>query len=248
MSQYTTEHCRYMQSNAALSAFIRVAILSTGKVAAAEAGQLGVGTTDSPATAADQMIPVRLNNATGTRKCVANGAISRGALVYCAAAGKVGSSGTVAYGVALEASTADNDIIEVETFGGDLGCVRSLRTRVATAAVNTGTTLLPAMANRRYRLVDASMISIGGNASGATAVRINGVQSGSTVQLVSNAVAALTANTRVLAGVTASSSILAGGLSFVANDANTAITLDVSGSSLATSTHIDVLLTYVVES
>lgn len=247
MSQFVETPCRQMQANAALGAHIRVAILSTGKVAAAEAGAMGVGTTDNPATAADQYVPVRLNTAQGTRKVVANGAISRGALAYCAAAGKVGSSGTVPYGVALEASTADNDVIEVETFNADPGAVRHLRTRVTTAGVNSGTTLLPALVGRRYRLVDASMISIGGAASGATAVRINGTQSSSTVQLVSNTVAALTQNTRVLAGVTANSSILAGGASFSQCDANTAITIDASGT-LATSTHIDVLLTYVIES
>lgn len=248
MSQYTTADCRYMQSNAALGAFIRVAILSTGKVAAAEAGQLGVGTTDSPATAADQMIPVRLNNAQGTRKCVANGAISRGALVYCAAAGKVGSSGTVAYGVALEASTADNDIIEVETFGGDLGCVRQLRTRLTAAQVNAGTTVLPALANRRYRMCDMAMIAVGGNAATATGVLIRGTQSASVVSLMDAKVAGLTRSTLLRAGTATNGLILADGASFAQCDANTAITVIKDGSDLATATHIDVLLTYVVES
>jgi hypothetical protein len=36
-------------------------------------------------------------------------------------------------------------------------------------------------------------------------------------------------------------------LSFVANDANTAITIIKDGSDLATATHIDVLLSYVVD-
>lgn len=247
MSQFVEAPVRQFVANAAIGQFLRVAVLSSGNVALAEAGQPGVGTMEDAATAANQVVGVRLNTAPGTRKCVANGVIANGAVVYCAAAGKVGASGTVPYGTAMEAAAADNDIIEVLPFNADPGAVRSLRTRVATAAVNTGSTLLPALANRRYRLVDASMISIGGAAGGATAVRINGVQSASTVQLVSNAVAALTQNTRVLAGVTANSSILAGGLSFVANDVNTAITLDASGT-LTTSTHIDVILTYVVES
>ncbi len=247
MSQFVETPCRQMQANATLGQFLRVAMLSTGKVALAAAGQMGIGTTENPATAADQFIAVRLNTAEGSRKVVANGAISEGALVYCAASGKVGSSGTVAYGVALEAATADNDIIEVVQFNCDPGAVRSLRVRTTTANVNAGSTLLPAIAGRRYRLVDASMISIGGNAGGATAIRITGTQSASAVQLVSNTVAALTQSTRVLAGVTANSSILADGASFTACDTNTAITITANGT-LTGSTNIDVLLTYVIES
>lgn len=246
MSQYVETATRAFLSNAATAQFLRVSVLSTGKVAAAEAGQVGVGTLDDAATAADQPVSVRLNSAHGTRKVVANGAISVGALVYCAASGKVGSSGTVPYGTALEASTADNDVIEILTFNTDPGAVRTLRVRTTTANVNAGATLLPAIAGRRYRMVDASMISIGGAAAGATAIRITGTQSASSVQLVSNAVAALTQSTRVLAGVTASSSILADGASFTACDANTAITLTASGT-LTTSTHIDVILSYVIE-
>ena len=247
MSQFVETPCRQMQANATLGQFLRVAMLSTGKVALAAAGQMGIGTTENPATAADQFIAVRLNTAEGSRKVVANGAISEGALVYCAASGKVGSSGTVAYGVALEAATADNDIIEVMPFNCDPGAVRSLRVRTTTANVNAGSTLLPAIAGRRYRLVDASMISIGGNAGGATAIRITGTQSASAVQLVSNTVGSLTQSTRVLAGVTANSSILADGASFTACDTNTAITITANGT-LTGSTNIDVLLTYVIES
>jgi hypothetical protein len=247
MSQFVETPCRQMQANATLGQFLRVAMLSTGKVALAAAGQMGIGTTENPATAADQFIAVRLNTAEGSRKVVANGAISEGALVYCAASGKVGSSGTVAYGVALEAATADNDIIEVVQFNCDPGAVRSLRVRTTTANVNAGSTLLPAIAGRRYRLVDASMISIGGNAGGATAIRITGTQSASAVQLVSNTVGSLTQSTRVLAGVTANSSILADGASFTACDTNTAITITANGT-LTGSTNIDVLLTYVIES
>jgi hypothetical protein len=56
----------------------------------------------------------------------------------------------------------------------------------------------------------------------------------------------LTQSTRVLAGVTANSSILADGASFAPCDANTAITLTASGT-LTTSTNLDVLLSYVVD-
>lgn len=245
MSQYVEAAVKGFAASAAIGQHLRVYLTSSNTVALAGANDFGIGTMEDPATAANEQVGVRLNSATGTRKCVANGAINAGDPVYCAAAGKVGASGSVRYGVAVESAAADNDVVEV-LVSGDTGGVQHLRTRVATAGVNSGTTLLPAIPGRSYRLVDASMISIGGAASGATAVRINGTQSSSTVQLVSNTVGSLTQNTRVLAGVTANSSILAGGASFIACDANTAITIDASGS-LATSTHIDVLLSYVID-
>jgi hypothetical protein len=183
---------------------------------------------------------------------VAAGAITAGAPVFAAASGKIASSGTVFVGTALEAAGANNDVIEVlrgpnTDILANSGVVQHLRTRVTTAQVNAGHTLLAAVADRRYRLVDASMISIGGAAGGATAVRIVGTQAASAVALVSNTVGALTQNTRVLAGVTTNSSILAAGASFVANDLNTAITIDRTVSNLTGSTDIDVLLSYTIE-
>lgn len=248
MSQFVETPCRQMQANAALGANIRVAILSTGKVAAAEAGQMGVGTTDNPATAADQYVAVRLNSAQGTRKVVANGAISKGALAYCAASGKVGSSGTVVYGVALEASTTDGDVIEVTSYNPDPGAVRQIRSRFTIAQVNAGATVLPALANRKYRMCDMALIAVGGNVGAATGVLIRGTQSASAVSLMDAKTAGLTRSTLLRAGTATNGLILADGASFTACDTNTAITVIKDGSDITIATHIDVLLTYVVES
>ena len=245
MSQYVEAAVRGFAAGAAIGQFLRVYLTSSNTLALAGANDYGIGTMEDPATAANEQVGVRLNSAQGSRKCVANAAITVGDPVYLAAAGKVGASGSVRYGTALEAATADNDIIEV-LVDGNTGGVQHLRVRTTTANVNAGATLLPAIPGRSYRLVDASMISIGGAAAGATAIRITGTQSASSVQLVSNTVGALTQSTRVLAGVTANSSILADGASFSACDANTAITLTASGT-LTTSTNIDVLLSYVVD-
>ena len=244
MSQYTEAAVRQFTANAALGQHLRVTTLSTGKVALAEAGQMGLGTTENPATAADELVGIRLNNAHGTRKVVANGAISEGALVYCAASGKVGSSGTVCYGIACEAATADGDVIEVTSY--DPGVVRQLRSRVTIANVNAGATLLPALANRKYRVCDVALISVGGAAGAVTTVDILGTQSSSSVKLLAGAQANLTQSALVRAGGTGGT-ILADGASFVANDTNTAITIGKTGSNVTTATHIDVLLTYVVE-
>lgn len=125
------------------------------------------------------------------------------------------------------------------------GVARTLRTRVTTAQVNAGLTLLAALAGYKYRFVDCTLIAIGGAAATATAVIISGTQSGAAV-LISAAVAALTQST-VVKPNTANVTVLADGASFIANDANTAITIAKTGSDLATATHIDVILTYAIE-
>jgi predicted RecA/RadA family phage recombinase len=128
----------------------------------------------------------------------------------------------------------------------DATVLKCLRVRATIAEVNAGLTLLPAIPGRSYRLHDAAMISIGGAAATATTVDILATQSASSVKLLAVAVAALTQNALVRAGAT-NATILAGGVSFVANDANTAVTLSKTGSNVATATHIDVLLWYSLE-
>lgn len=118
-----------------------------------------------------------------------------------------------------------------------------IRKRFTIAQINAGATLLAAEANVKYRMVDAAMIAVGGAAAAATTIDILAMQSESSVKLVANAVAGLTQNTLLRAGAT-NSAILAAGVSFVANDVNTAITVGKTGSDVTTATHIDVLLTY----
>ena len=64
------------------------------------------------------------------------------------------------------------------------GPLMTLRVRATTAQVNAGLTLLPALSYGKYRLVDATMIAIGGNAATATSVRISATQSASGVHLI----------------------------------------------------------------
>jgi hypothetical protein len=68
---------------------------------------------ENAALAADEIVAVRLNTAEGTRRMVAAGAISADAAVYAAASGRVASSGTIFVGIAITASTAAGDYIEV---------------------------------------------------------------------------------------------------------------------------------------
>jgi hypothetical protein len=252
MSQYVETNLKGLPAGGALGQYLRVTGATSLSLAGASTVELG--TLENATFASGDLGQVRLRTANGTAKMVAAGAITAGAPVFAAASGKVASSGTVFVGTALEAAGADNDVIEVlrgpnTDLLANSQVVKHLRTRVTAAQVNGagGHVLLPAVAGVKYRLVDASMISIGGAAGGATAVRIVGTQAASAVALVSNTVGALTQNTRVLAGITVNSSILAAGASFVANDANTAITIDRTVANLTGSTDIDVLLSYTIE-
>jgi len=125
------------------------------------------------------------------------------------------------------------------------GAVYHIRTRFTIAQVNAGATLLAALAGFKYRMVDGAMIAVGGAAAAHTTIDILGTVSTSR-KLVAFAVAQTAQSTLLKPGVTGAA-ILADGASFTANDANTAITVGVTGSPITTATHIDVLFSYVIE-
>ncbi|NIM61645.1 MAG: DUF2190 family protein [Acidobacteria bacterium] len=86
---------------------------SPPEVEYAGAGEQHIGHTERDAASGAE-VAIRLRNAEGTRKATAAGAFSIGATIYGAASGKVDDaiSGT-AFGLALEAATADGDIVEI---------------------------------------------------------------------------------------------------------------------------------------
>lgn len=112
MSQFVETNCKTFEAGAALEQFRRVA-LSSGVLQYADAYTQGIGTTELETFASGDKVAVRLLNAMGTRKMVAAAAITSGAYVYGAASGKIDDVGFVPVGVALEAASADGDIIEV---------------------------------------------------------------------------------------------------------------------------------------
>ena len=129
------------------------------------------------------------------------------------------------------------------------GVTHTLRHRVATAEVNAGHVVLPAIPGFKYRLVDCKMIAIGGNAATATSVDLLATQGGSAVRPVVNSIAATFNRSVVLRMGASGSAVLADGASFAVLDANTgiSITKQSGGSGLGTATHIDLLLDYCVE-
>lgn len=150
------------------------------------------------------------------------------------------------YGTVRRASGSGAATVWVALDDSGEQVVIPVRRRISIADINAGVNLLPALPGRRYRLIDCAMISIGGAAGAATSVDLRATQSASVVNLVANAVAGLTQNTLLRAGAT-NSAILAGGLSFVANDVNTPVTVARTGSNVTTATHVDVIATFAVE-
>jgi len=110
MSQYVSGPTRTDVAAGAIAQHLRVK--TVGALVVATAADVELGTMENACTAAGPCT-VRLRNAGGTAKMVASAAITAGVTVYAAAGGKIASSGTVTVGTALEAATADNDVIEV---------------------------------------------------------------------------------------------------------------------------------------
>ena len=137
-------------------------------------------------------------------------------------------------------STVNDNILNRGTI------VQTVRTRFTVAQVNAGATLLAAKAGYKYRMVDVIGIAVGGAAGAVTTVDVLGTQSSSGVKLAAFAQASMTQSTVLRPGFSGTT-VLADGASFVACDANTAITVGKTGASVTTATHIDILFSYVLE-
>lgn len=120
------------------------------------------------------------------------------------------------------------------------------RERVTIANVNAGYTILPIITNYKYRIADAVAIAVGGAAGAVTTVDILGTQAAAAVKLFAFAQASLTQSTALRPGV-AGTAVLADGASFAECDVNTAITVGKTGASVTTATHIDFIVSYVLE-
>lgn len=123
--------------------------------------------------------------------------------------------------------------------------VRNVRLRATIAQVNAGIALVAGVTGYKIRLTGATAIAIGGAVTSVTTVDILGTQS-SAVKLVAFGVAALTENTVVRDGNTGGV-VLAGGVSYVANDSGIGLTVDITGSDITVATHVDVNVNYVLE-
>jgi hypothetical protein len=135
--------------------------------------------------------------------------------------------------------------IEFESGGLIIGAPQNIRTRLTIAQVNAGATLLAAVAGFKYRMISCKAIAIGGAAGAVTTVDVKSTQTTAAI-LVAFAQASLTQSTVLTAGGSGAA-VLADGDSYIANDANTAITVIKAGSDVTTATHIDIIFDYVLE-
>ena len=130
--------------------------------------------------------------------------------------------------------------------GGRGTPIMSLRRRCTLAELNAGVTLVPAVAGQKYRITSCKMIAYGGAVGALTTADILATQGAAGVKLVAFAQASLT-QSAVLVDGGSGAAVLADGASYVANDANTAITLGKTGATATVATGVDVILGYVVE-
>jgi hypothetical protein len=122
-SENTTGYRTFQATAAAIAAGARVAVDSNGLISVSGAANDSIGVAVE-AVAASGYGTVKLWSAPGTFQVLAGAAITRGAALYPIAAGKVDDAGTTggALGlVALEAATADGDIIEAAPINNACG-------------------------------------------------------------------------------------------------------------------------------
>jgi predicted RecA/RadA family phage recombinase len=149
-------------------------------------------------------------------------------------------------GVAHAAATSSDTTGIIRLAGTPLGGkVLNIRKRIAVAAVNAGAPLLAAIPGVQYRMIHASAISIGGAAGAVTTVDLIGTVS-SARKLVAFAQASLTQSAVLKDGGTGAA-VLADGASYTANDAGTAVTVGITGSSITTATSIDFNVDFAIE-
>jgi len=115
MSQQFDTGCVPMEADAAIAQYARVILEADGKCVTAGIAQIGDGIAQTAAFSAGDVIDVKLWNSSGTFKMIAIEASAVGANLYTEAAGKVqdtGASTSFLFAKALEAATADGDVIE----------------------------------------------------------------------------------------------------------------------------------------
>jgi hypothetical protein len=112
MGRFQQDNPITLPSNSAISRFRRV-VMAAGFAVLANASQRAFAIQWKQTQTTDPAVEAVTLNADGTVVMVANGAISQYAKVYAADNGKVGASGGVLEGIALQAATADGDEIEV---------------------------------------------------------------------------------------------------------------------------------------
>lgn len=116
MSQFVDGNYKTFTADEAIAVHLRVKLDSDNRVTIAGLADKDIGTAVTPAFAAGDDITVKLRTGAGTHKMIAQEALAAGATVYTEASGKIQDTAQATafqIGTALEAATADGDVIEV---------------------------------------------------------------------------------------------------------------------------------------
>ncbi len=116
MAELNETGCKTFEADAAITQYARVKLDSDGKVTTAGLTDKDIGTATRAAFAAGDLIAVRLRSAPGTHKMIVSEAVAAGATLYTESDGEVQDTAQATgfqIGTALEAATADGDVIEV---------------------------------------------------------------------------------------------------------------------------------------
>lgn len=127
--------------------------------------------------------------------------------------------------------------------------VKSVRKRFTAAQVNAsgGTPVVEGIPGHKLRLVNATLVAVGGNSAGATHVELASKQGESAVKLVRVAVAGLADNAVTNMFAASNVTLLNAGASLASNNAGEPINITRVTNNLTGATHVDVILEYVVE-
>lgn len=116
MSQLVDVNVKGFEADEAIALYARVKLDSDGKITNAGLADKEIGTAQQEAFAAGDIVSVKLRSGSGTHKMIASEALAAGAVVYTEASGKVQDTAQATsfiVGTALEAASADGDVIEV---------------------------------------------------------------------------------------------------------------------------------------
>jgi hypothetical protein len=115
MSQYVDTNTKAFVAAGTIKQYARVTLGSGGTITEAGLAVKEIGTA-TRAAVSGEVVDVKLRTGAGTHKMIAIEALAAGAAVYTETDGKVQDTAQATafpIGTALEAATADNDIIEV---------------------------------------------------------------------------------------------------------------------------------------
>ena len=116
MSQYVDTNTKTFEADAAIPKYARVAFEADGKVIKAGLAIRDIGTAQTEAFASGDKISVKLRTGAGTHKMICSEAVDAGDLLYTESDGEVQDTAQATaflIGIALETTTADQDIVEV---------------------------------------------------------------------------------------------------------------------------------------